>query len=83
MAEHLSTVGVRKQRQILTRYRLSDHKLESQKRGDKKKNSWQPKGNRTCGHFLLQCETFSEKRNIYFNKFNCDFRFEKPNRFSK
>ncbi len=48
--------------------------------------SWQPKENRICGqrstgeaeaemHFLLQCKSFNEMRNIYFNKFN--FRFQR------
>ena len=78
LAEYLSTVRDRKQRQILTRYRLSDHQLAIET--GRYKKSWQPKENRTCGqcltgeveterHFLLQCKTFEETRNIYFNKF--------------
>ncbi len=79
LAEYLSTVRDGKQRQILTRFRLSDHKLEIEK--GRLKKSWQPKENRVCGHcstgevetemhFLLQCKTFNDIRNIYFNKFN-------------
>ena len=79
LAEYLSTVRDRKQRQILTRYRLSDHKLAIETGRHKK--SWQPKESRTCDHcltgevetemhFLLQCEAFKDTRNLYFNKFN-------------
>ena len=79
LAEYLSTVRDRKQRQILTKYRLSDHQLAIETGRHKK--SWQPKENRICGHcstgevetemhFLLQCETFIDIRNSYCNKFN-------------
>ena len=77
MAEYLSTVRDRKQRQILTMYRLNDLKLAIEKGRHKK--SWQNKAEyvvsftsevETEMHFLLQCKTFSEIRNIYFNKFN-------------
>ena len=64
---------------MLSRYRLSDHKLAIEI--GRYKKSWQPKENRACGHcwtgevetemhFLLKCETFNHIRNIYFNKFN-------------
>jgi len=79
LAEYLSTVRDRKQRQILTRYRLSDHKLAIETGRHKK--LWQPKENRTCDHcltgevetemhFLLKCEAFKDTRDLYFNKFN-------------
>lgn len=56
----------------LTRERDFDHKLKTEKGRHKKIN---PKENRICGqcstemHFLLQCKTFNETRNIYFDKF--------------
>ena len=79
LAEYLSTVRDRKQRQMLTKYRLSDHHLAIEK--GRLKKSWQPKENRICDHcltgevetemhFLLQCEQFNEIRNNYFNKFS-------------
>ncbi|XP_051280203.1 uncharacterized protein LOC127376873 [Dicentrarchus labrax] len=48
LAEYLFTVRDRKQRQILTNYRLSDHKLAIET--GRHKTSWQPKENRKCGH---------------------------------
>ena len=54
LAEHLSTVSDRKQRQILTKYRLRDHKLAIEKVRHKK--PWSKKENRHVLH-------------IYFNKF--------------
>ena len=79
MAEYLSTVRDRKQRQMLTKYRLSDHHLAIEK--GRLKKTWLPKENRICDHcstgevetemhFLLQCEELDEIRNTYFSKFS-------------
>lgn len=46
LAENLSTVRVRKQRHILTKYRRRDHKL----RKGRFKKSWQSKDKRIRGH---------------------------------
>ena len=77
LADYLSTVGDSKQRQILTKYRLSDHSLAIEKGRHKK---WLPKEQRICGHcttgevetemhFLLYCEKCENIRQNYFNKF--------------
>nr|WPH61295.1 reverse transcriptase [Somniosus microcephalus] len=77
LADYLSTIRDTKQRQTLTRYRLSDHQLEIEK--GRYKKSWQPRENRICDqclagevetemHFLLKCEKFNTSRNILFNK---------------
>ena len=76
-AKYLSTVRDRNQRQILTKYRLSDHKLAIEK--GRLKKTWKPKENRLCDHcsadevetemhFLLHCEQSHEIRNHYFSK---------------
>ncbi|MGH0192693.1 UNVERIFIED_CONTAM: hypothetical protein FKN15_021413 [Acipenser sinensis] len=78
LAEYLSTVRDTKQRQILTKYRLSDHSLAIEK--GRHRQTWLPKEERLCGHcetgevetemhFLLQCNKYSEKRQTYFRKF--------------
>ena len=69
LAEYPLTVRDRKQRQILTKYRPSDHKLAIEQGRHKK--SWQTKENRTYGncstgevetemHFLLKYESLDE-----------------------
>uniref|UniRef100_A0A3B1JC70 ribonuclease H n=1 Tax=Astyanax mexicanus TaxID=7994 RepID=A0A3B1JC70_ASTMX len=79
LEEYLLTVRDRKQRQILTKYRLSDHRLAVET--GRYKQSWLPREERLCAHcstgevetemhFLLQCEKFKETRNFFINKFN-------------
>ncbi len=72
-AEYLLTVRDPKQRQILTKYRLSDHSLAIENGPHKK--SWLPPEERVCGHcmigevetemvFLLKCEKYLNVRTI-------------------
>ena len=79
LAEYLFSVRDTKQRQILTKYRLSDHTLAIEK--GRHRNTWLPKEQRICGHcktgevetemhFLLHCEKYSEIRAHYFSKFS-------------
>ena len=58
LAEYLSTVRDRKQRQILTKHRLSDHTLATGRHN----RSWQPKENRICGH----CTTGETETEMHF-----------------
>lgn len=75
--EYLSTVRDRKQRQIVTKYRLSDHSLDIEKGRHKK--SWSPKEQRICGHcttdevetevhFLLKCPKYESEPRAFFKE---------------
>ena len=79
LAEYLFTVRDTKQRQILTKYRLSDHSLAIEKGRHKK--SWLPTEQRVCGHcttgevetemhFLLKCDKYNHITVEYFQKFD-------------
>lgn len=79
LEEYLFTVRDIKQRQILTKYRLSDHSLALEK--GRRRQSWLPREQRICAHcttgeveteahFLLQCDKYSKIREAHFNKFN-------------
>ncbi|MGH0192630.1 UNVERIFIED_CONTAM: hypothetical protein FKN15_020198 [Acipenser sinensis] len=86
LAEYRSTVRDTKQRQILTKYRLSDHSLAIEK--GRHRQTWLPKEERLCGHcetgevetemhFLTHCEKYKNTRDIFFPKF-CDLVPEFP-----
>ncbi|KAF7665457.1 hypothetical protein LDENG_00143140 [Lucifuga dentata] len=79
LAEYLFTVRNTKQRQILTKYRLSDHSLAIETGRHRK--SWLPPEDRICSHcmtgevetemhFLLKCNKYKHIRIEYFNKLN-------------
>ena len=79
LAEYLSTVRDTRQRQILTKYRLSDHSLAVEK--GRYKQAWLPREQRLCGHcttgevetemhFLLYCPKFEQIRKGYFLQFS-------------
>ena len=74
LAEYLYSVRDTKQRQILTKYRLSDHQLAVET--GTYRQTWLPREERVCGHcstgevetethFLLRCEKFSSLTNFY------------------
>lgn len=74
LAEYLFTVRDPKQRQILTKSRLSDHSPATEKGRHNK--SWLPPEERVCGHctagevetemhFLLHCHKFSALRDLH------------------
>ncbi len=78
LEEYLQSVKDTKQRQILTKYRLSEHSLAIETGRHRK--SWLPREQRVCAHcetgeietethFLLHCYQFKSIRNIYINKF--------------
>ena len=78
LAEYLFLVKDRKQRQILTKYRLSDHSLAIETGRHKK--SYLPPDQRVCdhcstaeveteAHFLLRCDKYCNIRVEYFRKF--------------
>ncbi|XP_037402655.1 T-lymphocyte activation antigen CD80-like [Pygocentrus nattereri] len=78
LATYLLTVRDTKQRQILTKYRLSDHSLAVER--GRFKHSWIPREDRVCGHcktgevetevhFLLHCPKYEHIRNKYFSQF--------------
>lgn len=78
LAEYLLSVRDAKQRQILTKYRLSDHTLAVETGRHRK--TWLPKEDRICGncqtgevetevHFLLQCTIYENIRQSFFNDF--------------
>ena len=75
LAEYLYTVRDTKQRQILTKYRLSGHSLAVEK--GRYKKTWLPRDQRICGHcttdevetemhFLLHCPKYEQIRQQYF-----------------
>ena len=78
LEEYLFTVRDIKERQILTKYRLSDHNLALEI--GRRRQSWLPREQRICGHctagevetevhFLLQCDKYSKIRETHFNTF--------------
>ncbi len=78
LAEYLVSVRDTKQRQILTKYRLSDHRLAVET--GRHRNTWLPTEHRICGHceteeveteehFLLHCPKYHHLRQIFFPKF--------------
>ncbi len=77
LEDYLQSVRDTKQRRILTKYRLSEHRLAIETGRHRK--SWLPREQRVCVHcetgeieteiqFLLQCHKYISIRNIYFNK---------------
>uniref|UniRef100_A0A4W5RDT1 ribonuclease H n=1 Tax=Hucho hucho TaxID=62062 RepID=A0A4W5RDT1_9TELE len=77
LADYLYSVRDTKQRQILTKYRLSDHRLAIETGRHKK--TWLPKEERVCGHcttgevetemhFLLYCDKYSSPRDTLFTE---------------
>lgn len=77
LADYLYSVRDTKQRQILTKYRLSDHRLAIETGRHKK--TWLPKEERVCGHcmtgevetemhFLLYCDKYSSQRDSLFTE---------------
>lgn len=77
LADYLYSVRDTKQRQILTKYRLSDHQLAIETGRHKK--TWLPKEERVCGHcttgevetemhFLLYCDKYSSQRDSLFTE---------------
>ena len=78
LAKYLYTVKNVKQRQILTKYRISDHSLAIEKGRHKK--TWLPEESRVCSHcttgevetemhFLLHCQRYKNTRQHFFDKF--------------
>jgi len=79
MEEYLQSVRDTKQRQILSKYRLSEHSLAIETGRHRK--SWLPREQRVCvqcrtgeieteTHFLLHCHKYSSIRDLYFKKLN-------------
>ncbi len=79
LAEYLFTVRDTKQRQILTKSRLSDHSLAIE--NGRHKKSWRPTGERVYGHcmtgevetemhFLLKCDKYNHIGVEHFKKFD-------------
>ncbi len=75
LEDYLQSVRDTKQRRILTKYRLSEHRLAIETGRHRK--SWLPREQRVCvhcetgeieTHFLLHCHKYRSIRNIYFNK---------------
>ncbi len=75
LEDYLQSVRDTKQRRILTKYRLSEHRLAIETGRHRK--SWLPREQRVCvhcetgeieTHFLLHCHKYISIRNIYFNK---------------
>ena len=75
LAEYLISVRDMKQRQVLTKYRLSDHNLAIETGRHRK--TWLPKEQRICGHcqaekveteehFLLHCKKYENLRQTFF-----------------
>ncbi len=77
LEDYLQSVRDTKQRRILTKYRLSEHRLAIETGRHRK--SWLPREQRVCvhcetgeieteTHFLLHCHKYISIRNLYFNK---------------
>ncbi len=77
LEDYLQSVRDTKQRRILTKYRLSEHRLAIETGRHRK--SWLPGEQRVCvhcetgeieteTHFLLHCHKYLSIRNIYVNK---------------
>ncbi|XDV45306.1 hypothetical protein PO909_013424 [Leuciscus waleckii] len=77
LEEYLQSVRDTKQRQILSKYRLSEHSLAIETGRHRK--SWLPREQRVCvhcrtgeieteTHFLLCCHKYSSVRELYFSK---------------
>ena len=77
LAEYRYTVKDTKQRQIFTKYRLSDHSLAIET--GRYNKSWLPRDQRICGHcmtaevetemhFLHHCNKFKKERTKFFKK---------------
>ncbi len=75
MEDYLQSVRDTKQRRILTKYSLSEHRLAIETHRHRK--SWLPREQRVCAHcetgeiethFLLHCHKYLSIRNLYFNK---------------
>ncbi len=77
LEDYLQSVRDTKQRRILTKYRLSEHRLAIETGRHRK--SWLPREQRVCvhcetgeieteTHFLLHCHKYIPIRHLYFNK---------------
>jgi NADH pyrophosphatase NudC (nudix superfamily) len=83
LADYLLSVRDVKQRQILTKYRLSDHNLAVET--GRHRLTWLPREHRMCGHcqaekveteehLLIHCKKYDILRQIYFTKLQSIFR---------
>ena len=87
LADYLLSVIDVKQRQILTKYRLSDHNLAVET--GRHRLTWLPREHRMCGHcqaekveteehFVLHCKKYDILRPIYFTKLQIYIRILQP-----